>query len=244
MITAAVFVPSTPLLVPEAASGAAGELAAVREASIAALSAALSAALGTAPQRVVIVGATSRVIGTPEPHGIATYRSGTGSLRGFGVGLDVPLDPSAPGAQPLSLASTVGAWLLAQTGWAGERLAVELDPTSDDASLDAAGAVLADGVPTVLLVVADGSAARTEKAPASLHPEAAAFDESVAKALASGDPAQLAALDASIATAVTAGGRPAWRAAAAALQGTAYAAELLADDAPYGVGYVVARWTR
>ncbi len=240
VITAAAFVPSTPLLVPEAASGAAGELAAVRDAALAAL----SAALGTAPQRVAILGATSRVIGTPEPRGIATYRRGTGSLRGFGVGLDVPLDPSAPGAQPLSLASTVGAWLLAQTGWAGQRLAVELDPASDDASLDAAGAALVDDVPTVLLVVADGSAARTEKAPASLHPEAAVFDESVAKALASGDPAQLAALDPSTAIAVTAGGRPAWRTASAALQGTAYAAELLADDAPYGVGYLVARWIR
>ena len=240
MITAAAFVPSTPLLVPEAASGAAGELGLDRDAALSAV----REVLATGPQRVVVIGTTSRTIGTPEPHGIATYAAGTGSLRGFGVALDVPLDPTTPDAQPLSLPSTVGAWLLAQTGWSGERLAVELDPASDDAALDACGASLATGGATALLVVADGSASRTEKAPASLHPDAAAFDESVAKALASGDPAELAALDPLTAVAVTASGRPAWRVAAAALQGTAYDAELLADEAPYGVGYLVARWTR
>lgn len=240
MITAAAFVPSTPLLVPEAGSGAAHELAEVRDASLAALAGALAAG----PQRVVVLGATSRVIGAPPPHGIASYAGGTGSLRGFGVALDVPLDPVSPSEQPLSLASTVGAWLLAQVGWAGERLALELDPACDDPALDAAGAALADDVPTALLVVADGSAARTEKAPASLHPDAAAFDLAVATALGSGDPRLLAGLDPSTAHAVSAGGRPAWRAASAALAGPAYAAELLADQAPYGVGYLVARWTR
>ncbi|MFN8159292.1 MAG: hypothetical protein U0R68_17895 [Candidatus Nanopelagicales bacterium] len=240
MITAAAFVPSTPLLVPEAASGAAYELGDVR----AAAQQALADALATSPQRVVVLGASSRMIGTPAPHGITTHAAGTGSLRGFGVALDVPFDPATPSAQPLSLASTIGAWLLARAGWPGERLAVELDPSSDDAALDACGASLADGVPTVLLVVADGSASRTEKAPASLHPEAEAFDASVAKALGSGDPGALAALDRDLASAVTSAGRPAWRTAAAALQGTAYAAELLADEAPYGVGYLVARWTR
>lgn len=240
MITAAAFVPSTPLLAPEAGSGAADEIGDLR----AATQQALADALATAPQRVVVLGASSRVIGTPQPHGIATHASGTGSLRGFGVALDVPLDPAVSSAQPLSLASTMGAWLLGSTGWSGGRLAVELDPASDDAALDACGASLADDVPTVLLVVADGSASRTEKAPAALHPDAEAFDASVAKALLSGDPAALAALDRDLASAVSSAGRPAWRAAAAALQGAAYAADLLADEAPYGVGYLVACWTR
>jgi hypothetical protein len=240
VITAAAFVPSTPLLVPETASGAAYELDDVR----AAVQQALADALATSPQRVVVLGASSRVIGTPTPHGIATHQTGTGSLRGFGVAVDVALDPASPSTQPLSLTSTIGAWLLARAGWSGERLAVELDPAAADAALDACGAALAADVPTALLVVADGSASRTEKAPASLHPDAEAFDSSVAKALISGDPAALAALDPELARAVTAGGRPAWRTAASALQGTAYAAELLADEAPYGVGYLVARWTR
>ncbi|HET7901213.1 MAG TPA: hypothetical protein VFL59_08485 [Candidatus Nanopelagicales bacterium] len=242
MITAAAFVPSTPLLVPEAGSGAASELDTVRKASLQALDAALS----TGPARVVVLGTSSRVIGTPAPHGTATYAVGTGTLRGFGVDLDVALGPASSSDQRLSLSSTIGAWLLAQRGWAGERLAVELDPASDDASLDDCGRALADDddVATALVVVADGSAARTERAPASLHPQAAAFDAAVAAALRSGKPDELAALDASLAAEVAAGGRPAWRAAAAALQGTAYDADLLADEAPYGVGYLVARWLR
>ena len=52
------------------------------------------------------------------------------------------------------------------------------------------------------------------------------------------------AIDRDEARAVTAAGRPAWRVAAAASSGTTYDAELLATDAPYGVGYLVARWHR
>ncbi len=240
MILAAAFVPSTPLLVPEAGSGAAAELDDVRSASLRAL----DDALATSPQRVVVLGSSSRVIGTPAVAATATYAAGTGTLRGFGVDLDVPLDAASPSSQRLSLASTVGAWLLARSGWSGERLAVELDPGSDDAALDACGAALADDVATVLLVVADGSASRTLKAPASLHPGAAAFDASIAAALASGDPSRLAAIDRGTASEVSAAGRPAWRAASAALQGTAYDAALLRDVAPYGVGYLAARWSR
>lgn len=231
MITGAAFVPSAPLLVPAVASGAAAELDDVRAAALDAV----RRALAGAPQRVVILGA--------GPTG-RTYVNGTASFRGFGVAYDVPLDPASPGGDALPLALSVGTWLLAQTGWPGDRLAVAVAVDADDAELDAAGAALRDDdVPTALIVVADGSAARSEKAPAHLHPGAEAFDTAVAAALALGDPAVLAAIDASVALEVTAAGRPAWRAAAAALAGTTYDAVLLADTAPYGVGYVAAAWT-
>lgn len=232
MIIGAAFVPSAPVLLPAVASGAAAELDDLRAAALDAV----RRALAGAPQRVVILGAgpASR-----------TYSAGTATFRGFGVDYDVPLDPAAPGGEPLPLALSVGAWLLAQTGWPGERLAVAVDAEADDVALDAAGAALRDDdVPTALVVVADGSAARSEKAPAHLHPGAEAFDTAVAAALSLGDPAVLAAIDASVAGEVSAAGRPAWRCAAAALAGSTYDAALLADEAPYGVGYFAAAWTR
>ena len=119
--------------------------------------------------------------------------------------------------------------------------------TTEEALLD--GPVTGDLAGTVFF--ASGAAALPADAAAEVAKVKAALDAAPTKKLvlsgyhdASGDPAQLAALDPSTAIAVTAGGRPAWRTASAALQGTAYAAELLADDAPYGVGYLVARWIR
>lgn len=231
MITGAAFVPSAPLLVPEVAQGAASELDAVRVASFDAV----RRALATPAQRVVIVGAGSTT---------RTHATGTASFRGFGVPLDLPLDPASPGGDRLPLALSVGAWLLAQVGWPGERSALEVAATAYDDELDDAGAAIAAAPESIaLIVVADGSAARSEKAPAHLHPGAEAFDASVTAALTSGDPAQLAAIDAATAEAVTAAGRPAWRTASAALTGRTYDATLLSDSAPYGVGYVVAAWT-
>jgi hypothetical protein len=231
VITGVAFVPSAPLLVPEVAQGAATELDDVRAASLDAV----RRALATPSQRVVIIGAGS----TTRAH-----VSGTASFRGFGVPLDLPLDPASPGGDRLPLAVSIGAWLLARVGWPGERSALEVAASAYDDELDDAGAALsAAPETTALIVVADGSAARSEKAPAHLHPGAEAFDQSVVAALVSGDPAQLAAIDAATASEVTAAGRPAWRTASAALGGRTYDAALLSDSAPYGVGYVVAAWT-
>ena len=234
MITAAAFVPSTPMLVPAVASGAAAELDDVRGAALDAV----RRVLGTGAGRVVVVGAG---------RAIRTHTSGTGSLRGFGVDVDVPLDPAAPGVEPLPLALTGGAWLLAQVGWPGDRAALELDPRASTATLASVATSLGNETTrSVLLVVADGSAARSEKAPASLHPDAAPFDADVAAALASGHPHLLAAIDRERATAVSAQGWPAWHVAAVATavgHDAPYDAEVLADVAPYGVGYLVATWT-
>ena len=230
MIISAAFVPSTPLLIPVVAAGAAHELDGLR----AACDLAVRRALGDAPERVVILGAgrETRELG-----------SGTGTVRGLGVPLDVPLDPAQHGVATLPLALTIGAWLLAQVGWPGDRAAVELDAEADVAALEEIAAPLAaDTARTALLVVADGSAARSAKAPASLHPDAARFDAQVAAALASGDPAQLAALDRARAAAVSSTGWPAWRTAALVTGASAYDAQLHADEAPYGVGYLVASW--
>ena len=244
MITGVAFVPSTPLLVPEVSAGASPELDDVR----AACDRALGRLLDTDPDRIVVVGAGRE---TRE------HRAGTGSLRGFGVAFDVALDPSSPattratgsgttssGELPLSL--TIGAWLLERVDWRGERAALELDERASQATLAAVATALA-GEPfrSALLVVADGSAARSVKAPASLHPDAEAFDATVATALASGRPSDLTAVSRERATAVSAAGWPAWFVAAttaAVSHDGPWLAQVDTDVAPYGVGYFVATW--
>ena len=217
-------------------SGATEELVEIRESAIAAF----EAALVPQPDRAVIIGA-----------GLVTeaHSGGWGSLRGFGVPYDVALNPgdqySRPSGRRLPLSLTVGAWLLEQVDWPGERIALEVDAASTDDELDMIGRLIGDSeLSTLLLVVADGSAARTDKAPASFHPGAEAFDARVVEVLAGGDPESLRTIDRAEALAVTAAGRPAWRVAATAMRGATYAGEVLVDEAPYGVGYVVARWRR
>jgi hypothetical protein len=234
VISGLAFAPSAPLLVPAVAAGAAPELDDLRASCITAL----RRAIGSGVERIVIVGAGGRV---------REHRAGVGSFAGFGVDLEVLLDPADPaGGERLPLSLGIGAWLLAQVGWPGERAALEVDALADRATLAAVATALA-GEPsrTVMLVVADGSAARSERAPASLHPDAASFDADVVAALASGLPSRLAAIDPDRAASVASSGWPAWHVAgtAAALgHDGAWDAEVHADVAPYGVGYVVASW--
>ncbi|UMG91169.1 hypothetical protein [Nocardioides sp. TF02-7] len=58
-----------------------------------------------------------------------------------------------------------------------------------------AGATVVDDAETGVLVVGNGSAKRTEKAPGHLDERAEAFDAAVGAALLAPDPAALAALD-------------------------------------------------
>ena len=93
-----------------------------------------------------------------------------------------------------------------------------------------------------LLVVADGTAMRTIKAPGHFDERAEAFDAAVVAALRAGDPEALGALDAALAAELWVAGLPAWT-AVSRLPGP-WRAEVLYADAPYGVGYVVATWAR
>ncbi len=94
-----------------------------------------------------------------------------------------------------------------------------------------------------LIVLGDGSARRSTSAPGYLDPRAAAFDGDVSAALAAGDAARLARVDVELGDELLAVGPPVWRAAASVL-GSDFAAELLYDGAPFGVGYFVASWTQ
>lgn len=98
---------------------------------------------------------------------------------------------------------------------------------------------------TGLLVLGNGSATRTEKAPGHLDERSAAFDAALGAALAAADGGALADLDLGLAAALWAEAAP-LRALGGALRAgaPAWRAEVTYDDAPYGVQYWVVRLTR
>ncbi|MET9835063.1 class III extradiol dioxygenase subunit B-like domain-containing protein [Streptomyces sp. NPDC006385] len=245
MLVAAAVCPCPPLLVPEVAAGAAPELDAARTACTDALGV-LAAAR---PDRLVVVGPAEE-----SEHG-AYDQGAPGSFRGFGVGVDVRLGAGqGPGegagqaaeprrALPSSLA--VAAWLLERTGWSDapiEGLGVG-EPLGAERCIEIGRDIAARAKRVALLVMGDASACRTLKAPGYLDERAAPFDASVARALGKADVAAIKALDTGLAHELKASGRAPWQVLAGAAEEAGLAGALLYEDAPYGVGYVVATWS-
>lgn len=223
MISAVAFCPHPPLLVPQLAAGAAAELDELRT------------ACGTAIKRAASGAARLVVLGSGERS--ARYGPGTrGSLARYGVPLEIPLgsDEPEPGGLPLSL--TVAAWLLRET------LGPECGAVGYSIGPRGSRPPALDDEPVALLVMGDGSARRSTEAPGYFDERAAGFDADVAAVLASGRGDALA-VDLGLAEQLLAAGAPAWNAAGMLLRGRSFDAELLYDDAPYGVGYFVAAWT-
>ncbi|MFI2205891.1 class III extradiol dioxygenase subunit B-like domain-containing protein [Streptomyces sp. NPDC020192] len=237
MLVAAAVCLCPPLLVPEVAAGAASEMDAARSACADALGV-LAAAR---PDLLVVVGPAER-------SGRGPFLQGTpGSFRGFGVDLEVRLGPATDtvpeGELPPSLA--VGAWLLGRTGWAdapieGLGVGEALEP---ERCIEAGREIGARAGRVALLVMGDASACRTLKAPGYLDERAAPFDAEVARALGTADVAAVKALDARLAYELKASGRAPWQVLAGAAEDTDLTGALLYEDAPYGVGYVVATWS-
>ncbi|MEU0157543.1 class III extradiol dioxygenase subunit B-like domain-containing protein [Streptomyces sp. NPDC006261] len=237
MLAAAAVCPCPPLLVPEIAAGAAPELDPARAACLDAV----GVLAASRPDLLVVVGPGDGRSSGAYPAG------GHGSFRGFGVGLDVTLGEPDPAAQGPALADSlaVGAWLLSRARWAGapvEGLAVDgRTPAAECARTGQELAARADRV--ALLVMGDGSACRTLKAPGYLDERAEAFDARATAALGSADLAALDALDETLAYELKAAGRAPWQLLSGAARGAGLAGRLLYEDAPYGVGYTVAAWS-
>ncbi|MEO3975510.1 hypothetical protein [Streptomyces sp. CAU 1734] len=235
MLVAAAVCPCPPLLVPEVAAGAAAELDAARTACADAVG-----VLAAARPGLLVV------VGPADEDGRGVHRAGAaGSFRGFGVDTGVHLGVGPAQERPLPHSLSVGAWLLGRARWAAspvEGLGVGED--SAPASALAAGRDLAARADRVaLLVMGDGSACRTLKAPGYLDERAEGFDTEVARALGDADTAALAALDASLSYELKAAGRAPWQVLAGAAEGAGLGGRLLYEDAPYGVGYHVATWS-
>jgi hypothetical protein len=269
-------VPEPPLLVPELATGATAETAALR------------AACREAARRLAASTSTWIAVGT-DGGGRRTVGSGArGSFVGFGVDVVVGLGPDATdpvdAAMPLPL--LVAGWLREglPVTVRGELVAPDAEPgaclalgaqiareaaartdaqpapraapaTALSASDPAARAASATapsagdpaslgGPPTALLVIGDGAATHTEKAPGYLDERAGPFDDAVAAALAAANPAALAALDPVLAAELWVAGRAPWQVLAGATEDGTWTGELLHSSRPFGVGYHVAVWQR
>ena len=155
---------------------------------------------------------------------------------------DSPVDPAFP------LPLLVAGWAAGRTG-ARVRIRGELvAPDETPAACAALGSVLAaewaaDPEPVGLLVVGDGAATHTEKAPGYLDERAGPFDAGVAAALRDADGPALAALDPGLAAELFAAGRAPWQVLAGATAGEDWRGELLHSSLPFGVAYHVAVWT-
>jgi hypothetical protein len=215
-ISAVAFCPHPPLLLPEIAAGAAIETQSLRLAC----TEALDRLIGAAPSQILVLGAD----GVPV------------SARDYAPGL---ADPHADdGGRELPLSLFIADWLL------GERA------ISPPATYLAIGADAGPVTPwpeltghVGLLVMGDGSARRSVKAPGYLDERAQPFDDAVVAALAAGSPDALAALDLALAATLLAAGAAAWVAAANLLKGQRrWRGEILYTGAPYGVMYTVASW--
>lgn len=196
-----VSVPSPPVLLPGLTGRPVPEVERLRSACLAAI----ADLLASAPDEILVVGAS-----TPA------WTHGT------------------------PLAQLIGHTLLAEAGWAAAIRPIPLEPDLARADCLALGRSLAG---SALLVVADGSARRSMKAPGYLDERAAPFDAQILAALQAGDPSGLAALDPALAADLMVAGRAAWQVLAGAAEHGRWRAELHYADDPFGVFYPVVGWT-
>ncbi|MEO3777353.1 hypothetical protein ABGB16_10980 [Micromonospora sp. B11E3] len=234
-LVAAAVCPHPPLIVPELAGAAAGELDELR----AAADAALARLLAAGPDEILLVGAGPRT----ERFGHADY----GSLRGYGLSRYVRLwKTNCSGTETLPLSLTIGAWLVGRTGTDLPRLAHSVAEGTSLAECAELGARLGgeSGRRTALLVLGDGSACRGRQAPGYDDPRAPAYDDGVARALADADAEALLGLDPVLSAELKAAGRAPWQvlAGAARAAGGDWRGHLGYHEAPYGVSYFVANW--
>jgi hypothetical protein len=229
-LVAAAVLPHPPLIVPEVAAGAAGELDGLR----AACDEAVTRLLDTEPAVVCILGSADETTEYWFP-----YRA---SFAAWGVPVEAHLGEPRPDTPALPLSVAVGVWLVRRrhargpTGWRVITVAGSAGP----AECARLGERICHGPSTGLLVMGDGSACRNLKAPGYLDPRAEPFDASVTKALSTADPAALLALDQVLADELMVAGRAPWQVLASA--GGTFRGDVLYDGAPYGVQYTVATW--
>jgi hypothetical protein len=225
-LIAAAVVPHPPVLVPEVAQGLSPDLDALR------------AACATAVGRLYAAGADELlIVGAGSENSLAVSPFGSFHAYGLDLAVDGHWGPDTEDSVPMTLPFLIAAWLLRDRPATPVRRPVMVD--------ERGGAPSVDGAPRqAMLVLGDGSASRTPQAPGHFDERAEPYDAAVAQALATADVKALAALDPELSRQLHVAGLPAWQvlASAAAASGAEYDADLLYDDAPYGVGYFVATW--
>ncbi len=143
--------------------------------------------------------------------------------------------------RPLPLSLGLGARLLDEAGYRGPRLLRSVDHGEPAEACLRLGADLSRlGHRVGLLVMADGSACRSLRAPGYLNPAAAGFDAILEQAVRGGDLGPLRSLDHDLARELLAAGRPGWQVLAGAMPGRDLVTEIVYAGDPFGVYYLVA----
>lgn len=227
VLAAIALTPSAPVLVPELAGTAAGEVAGIRAAALAAAS--------ELPDRWIAVGAAA------QDRMIESETRGT--FAGYGVDLGVTLGPDArETASALPLCALFAGWLRGRVNPDGR---VQVRVYSSTLGVDAAvvrGQALRAEIdrmpdPIGVLVVADGASTLTPAAPGGYDPESGPVQAALDDALAAADAAALMELSDAIV------GRVAYQVLAGLVGTGRWSGRELARGAPYGVGYFVGVWT-
>jgi hypothetical protein len=223
MIVAAALCPAPPLLARELTGGEA-VLPELREAC----GEATRRLLRAEPEVIAVVGAAAET-GLWNP-------ASRLDLSAFAPAARVPA-----GTPELPSSLGLGALLLDQAGYAGRRILQAVGPDEPAAACVELGERLARPAERIaLLVMADGSARRSRRAPGHLDERSAGFDAAVERAIRAGDLGALAAVDPALARELMATGRPAWQVLSGAMRALRPAADVLYAGDPFGVAYLVA----
>jgi hypothetical protein len=219
-------IPSAPVLVPELAGAAAGEVAELRAAMVAAVAA-------LPPRWVVVgVGAADLVVG-PES---------VGTFAGFGADLVVRLSPQASGPPvELPLCALIAGWMRDRVQPDASAEVRVVAGHHDAAAAVAVGGQLRDEIdqlaePTGVLIVADGANTLTPAAPGGYYPADLDLQRALDDALGCGDVAALRRLPGQVV------GRVAFGVLAGLAEPAPRSAKELYRAAPYGVGYFAGVW--
>lgn len=226
MIVAVACVPQAPLLLPGVTGHPVPEVEELR----AAARAAVRDVAESGVDEIVVLGAAPASRGYP-PDAPAP------------AGRIAPAPDRRPEADPLPVALAVGRALLepCPVPWRLEGIGAD-EPAR--AAAEAGEKIAARPGRTGLVVAADGSARRGEKAPGYVDPRAPETDARIRDALAGADTAALLGLDPGRCAELLIAGRAAWQAMAAACRDGEWAARLRYAADPFGVAYFVATWER
>ncbi|QRP42870.1 hypothetical protein [Amycolatopsis sp. FDAARGOS 1241] len=176
----------------------------------------------------------------------AACRLAVADLLGWGPDRIRVVGPSCPDEPSPPWSLRVARRLLAEAGWSGDFEWHPVPSTATAAECDriAAGVAHPAGR-TALLVMADGSASRTLKAPGYLDERAFAFDDAIVRAVRTNDPAALTRVDATLAEELRAQGRAALHVLGAAVRCATNRPRVprvhYVGD-PFGVLYLAATW--
>ncbi|WP_040780401.1 hypothetical protein [Nocardia pneumoniae] len=243
MFSIAALVPSPPILVPELCGGVAGTGEPDPRAVLRAAVLDTVRVFASVTDRWMVIG--------PDKADRAFGPETVGTFRGFGADVRVGFSAAAvAGAQQadpeLPLAVLIAGWLRGQVApgaVAEARMVAAAAPPEHCGELGAKLRANLDGATERcgVLVVADGAATLSTKAPGYLDERARPVQDGLDRALTAGDRAALQTLDPVLCAELALAGRPAYQVLAGLFRADPVV-ETRYRDAPFGVGYHASLW--